>query len=108
MLLVPLSPLPAQIVNVTLSNQVCQIEVTQKFYGVFLDLYVNNTLIIGGVICQNLNPIVRQRYLGFNGDLMFVDTQGSADPEYAGLGERYQLLYLSADEVAAILETVST
>lgn len=108
MLLIPLSPLPAQIVNVPLSNQVCQIEVTQKFFGLFLDLYVNNTLIIGGVVCQNLNPIVRQRYLGFNGDLMFVDTQGDSDPEYSGLGSRYQLLYLTADEVASIIEAVST
>lgn len=106
MLLIPLSPLPAQIVNVPLANQVCQIEVAEKFFGTFLDLYVNNTLIIGGVICQNLNPIVRQRYLGFNGDLMFVDTQGNDDPEYSGLGSRFQLLYLTADEVASILASV--
>lgn len=60
----------------------------------FLDLYVANSLIIGGVICENANRIVRSSYLGFVGDLAFFDTQGEEDPIYTGLGSRWVLDYL--------------
>lgn len=100
---IPLSALPQQIVSVQLNNQVCQIKVYQLATGMFLDLYVDNTLVIGGVICQANNPIVRQAYLGFNGDLVFVDTAGNSDPDYSGLGSRWLLAYLDAGEVTALV-----
>ncbi len=51
-----------------------------------MDVLVNDVAIISGVICQNLNPIVQNGYLGFLGDLAFMDMQGSSDPEYTGWG----------------------
>ena len=102
MLYVPLQPVPNQQVSVTLNNQACQINVYQKFYGLFLDLYVSNSLIISGVLCQNLNRIVRSAYLGFSGDLGFWDQQGTSDPVYTGLGGRFQLVYLSPTDLANI------
>lgn len=99
MLIVPLQPVPNQTVTITLNNQVCQINVYQKQQGLFLDLFVNNILIIGGVICQNLNRIVRSLYLGFKGDLAFIDNMGSTDPYYTGIGQRYSLSYISSDEL---------
>lgn len=105
MLQVPLTPVPSQTVTVQLSNQNCRINVYQKFYGIFVDLYVENVLIIGGVIAEDRNPIVRSKYLGFNGDLEFFDTVGTDDPEYSDLGTRYLLIYLTADEVAPQLVT---
>ena len=113
-LIVPLSPAASQSVNVTLNNQVCTINVYgktlfvpisppgmiitdppvyQNINPVFLDLYVNDTLIIGGVPCLNQTFIVRDPYLGFIGDLIFVDTQGSEDPFISGLGTRFLLTY---------------
>lgn len=101
-LFIPLQPKPYQKLAVQLSNQACQIEIYQENYGLFIDLYVNNKLIIGGVICQNLNRIVRSVYLGFQGDLTFMDTQGADDPIYTGLGSRFQFFYLEpADLVSA-------
>ena len=76
------------------------VNVYQKFYGIYVDLYVNNELIIGGVIGQDLNLIVRYAYLGFIGDLCFYDTQGVDDPYYTGLGDRWQLIYLSPEDIA--------
>lgn len=102
--IIPLQPVPSQQVTVSLGNQTCQILVNQKLTGIYLDLYVNNSLIIGGVICQNLNRIVRNAYLGFIGDLCFVDSQGKEDPVDTGLGDRFNLAYLTADEVAALGE----
>lgn len=97
--IVPLQAVPSQIVNVTLNNQNCQLEVFQKNTGMFINVYIDNALIIGGVICENANVIVRSTYLGFIGDLAFVDTQpnlisGPADPTYDGLGTRFVLEYL--------------
>jgi hypothetical protein len=96
---IPLQPVPNQTLMVQLAGQTCQINVYQKFYGLFCDLYVANTLIIAGVLCENLNRIVRSLYLGFVGDLGFYDTQGTSDPDYAGLGSRFLLIYLEASDL---------
>lgn len=102
MQIIPLEAVPNQTVTVNLDGQVSQVNVYQTFFGLFLDLYVNDVLIIGGVICENLNRIVRSLYLGFSGDLAFIDNQGSADPYYSGLGTRFSLAYLSADELPTV------
>lgn len=105
---IPLKAVPSQTLAVTLGTQQCSINVYQKFYGVFLDLYAITdisgpvpALILGGQICQNRNLIVRSLYLGFIGDLVFVDTQGSSNPIYTGLGTRFLLTYLTPAEVLA-------
>ncbi len=101
-LVIPLQATPSQIAQVTLDGQSCQIEVYQKRSGVYLNLYVNNTLIIGGVICENINRIVRSAYLGFSGDLCFLDNAGTDDPVYTGLGSRWTLMYLTSDELLGL------
>lgn len=104
---IPIQPVPNQILNVILSAQACTIKIYQRTTGLYVDLYVNNTLIIGGVLALNLVRIVRDAYLGFVGDIGFFDTQaptlpdGSidyADPDYTGLGARFQLIYMDAFE----------
>lgn len=104
MLTIPLQPVPSQKFTVLLGGQACQLSIYQKQFGLFIDVSVNNTLIIAGVLCENLNRIVRSLYLGFAGDLAFVDTQASGapeDPNYRGLGDRFKLLYLTAAELPA-------
>ena len=100
MQVVPVQQVPSQTLTVQLGNQNCQLTIYQQLYGLFIDVYVNNALIIGGVICENLTKIVRDGYLGFVGDLVFYDTtSGDADPEYVNLGTRYLLLYLAPSEL---------
>ena len=104
MLVIPTQPQPAQVVHATLGGQVCRVEIAQKSTGMFLALYVNDVLIIGGVLCLVGVQIVRDAYLGFTGDLAFFDTQPGAAPlvegappdqiTSAGLGSRYFLAYL--------------
>ena len=101
MVIIPLQAVPSQAVSVTLGTQISQINVYQKLPGLFIDLYVDNVLVIGGVICQNLNRIVRSAYLGFSGDLAFIDNQGDTDPVLTGLGTRYSLAYLSPADLLA-------
>lgn len=100
MLTVPLQPVPSQVVAVNLGGQSCTLRVYQKSTGMFMDVLVNSTqLIIGGVLCENKNRIVRSLYLGFVGDFIFVDGQGSSDPSYAGLGSRFSLEYLETSDL---------
>lgn len=99
MQIVPLQPLPSQIVNIILGGQSCTLKVYQKFYGLFIDVSVNESLIIGGVVCEDRNRIVRSQYLGFEGDLVFFDTVGTHDPEYTDLGSQFILAYLDQNDL---------
>lgn len=92
-LIVPLTAVPAQTLSIELGGQQCRITVRQKATGLYVDLYVNDALVIGGRIARNLAKLVRSAYLGFTGDLAFYDTHGKSDPSYTGLGSRFVLLY---------------
>ena len=98
---IPLQAVPSQTVSVALNNQACQINVYTLTTGLYVDLLVNDAQIIGGVVAQNLNVIVRDAYLGFVGDLAFADTQGDEDPVYTGLGSRFILVYLFPSDLPA-------
>ena len=103
MLIVPLLDVVNQTINVTLGGQACTIVVRQTTNnGVFLTLYVAGVLVLGNTICENLNLIVKNLYLGFLGDLAFFDTQGSNDPSSPGLGSRYILCYFSAADLNGV------
>lgn len=102
MIQVPLQAAPSQTLSVTLGGQACQINLYSKLAVLYMDVYVNNAPIILGVQCENGNRIVRSVYLGFVGDLIFVDTQGSSDPVYTGLGARFLLQYLETSDLATL------
>lgn len=97
---IPLSPIPAQSLQIVLDGQNCQIAVYQKSTGLYFDLALNGAPITTTAIARDEAEILHdRRYLGFAGDFMFVDTQGSADPVYTGLGDRWLLVYLSAADL---------
>ncbi|WP_313622832.1 phage baseplate plug protein [Achromobacter sp.] len=96
---IPLKRVPAQTLSVMLNGQNCQISVYQKSTGVYLDLWLNNSPIVTSVLCHDRVRLVRSEYLGFLGDLTFVDTQGHADPEYLGFGSRFVLAYMEPLEL---------
>jgi hypothetical protein len=62
----------------------------------FMDLAVGDVSILNGAPCLEGVGIVRDAYLGFQGELVFLDTQGSADPYYDGLGSRWVLGWTGA------------
>jgi hypothetical protein len=119
---IPLNPVPSQTLNITLTNQACQINVYGKqFYvpqdpvggiaseppvytqinPIFLDLYVNDAPVILGALGRTLVRLVRDAYLGFIGDLFFYDVLGvypklPQDPLIYGLGSRWLLMYDSS------------
>ncbi len=96
---VTLQPVASQQVQTVLGGQQCQIAVYVKNQCMFLDMMVNGTQVIYAVQCKNLVSLIPTAYLGFVGWLMFIDTQGSEDPKYTGLGSRWQLLYLTEGDL---------
>lgn len=95
-LIIPLLSTPSQTLAVTLGTQPVKLHVYEKTTGLFVDLYVNDALVVGGVVARNGVRIVRDAYLGFTGDLLFADTQGAEDPQSSGLGTRWVLAYVDA------------
>nr|WP_275405814.1 hypothetical protein [Salmonella enterica] len=43
--------------------------------------------------------MVGYSYLGFKGDLVFIDNDGQNDPFYEGLGSRYIIYYIEENEL---------
>ena len=68
----------------------------------FVDINVNGADVVTGVIARDAVPLVCREYAGFSGNLVFIGTQGSSDPSYDGLGSRFNLVYLTAEEYALI------
>jgi hypothetical protein len=115
MQLIPLSAVPSQNFQIVLANQNCAISIYQEdgydytdltlstfAVKLYFDLAYNGIDVTNGAICLNQKRLlINRQYLGFVGDFMFVDTQGTNDPAFAGLGTRYVLLYLEASDLAA-------
>jgi hypothetical protein len=112
MLILPLQAAPQQTLNISLNGQACTLniysagEVAPDGSGppMFLDLYVANVLIEGGIFALIGVRLIRDSYLGFLGDLVWNDTQpdpslGPQNPLPGGVGARWQLLYLYPGEL---------
>lgn len=93
MQIIPITPVASQQFSVQLSNQNCVINLNQKNTGLFFDMDLNGSRIVTSMICLDRVGLVRESYLGFYGQLVFIDTQGTDDPFYTGLGSRFILAY---------------
>lgn len=96
---VGLQAVKSQTLLVTLGGQQCTIRLIQRESFLYMDLSVNNTPVFQGVPCLYGNKMVRYAYLGFKGDLVFIDSQGESDPSYDGLGGRFILYYIEENEL---------
>jgi len=99
MISISIAAVPSQEFYVSLAGQRCKIKLYQRRGNVFLDLSVGNNLIAGAVICRDRVRIIRQPYLKFIGDLVFIDNQGYDDPDYSEFGSRYNLMYLEKTDL---------
>jgi hypothetical protein len=104
MLTIPTTPTPSQTLQTSVANQPLVVNLYQKAQGLFADVVANGVPVTTAVLCLDAVPLVAADYLGLAGNLMFIDTQGSSDPDYTGLGSRFQLVYLTVDEYALIQE----
>ena len=96
---IPLEPEKSQAISVSLAGQQCRIRLVQRASFIYMDLEVNGVPLLQGVPCLYGNKIVRYSYLGFLGDLVFIDSEGQSDPSWEGLGGRYSLYYIEESEL---------
>jgi hypothetical protein len=90
MVIVPLNPVPSQTVNVTVGGQVARITVRTIGAGLYFSL---DGVVTNRVCRDRARLLTDAKYRGFLGDFSFVDTKGRDDPQYWGLGDRWQLVY---------------
>lgn len=93
---VPLVATKNQSLTVYLGGQSVRIDVQQRRTGVYLNIYLNDVRKVAGALALTNTYIVRADYLGLPGDFAFIDLQGSDDPNYAGFGSRWFLVYSGA------------
>lgn len=96
---IPIGDVPSQILSTTVGGQQVRLRIFTRRESLFADVYVAGTLIVAGALCKNGVPLMRGAYLGFVGDLMFIDTQGTLDPSSPGLGTRFALVYASTADL---------
>lgn len=109
MKVIPLQAIESQQFTIGLNGQNCNLNVYQKTTGLYLDLFLDNQPVSTTVRCLNCARLLEDRqYIGFVGDLMFVDTQSQTgilqgtDPTYLGLGSQYELWYLEAADIVNV------
>jgi hypothetical protein len=99
---IPLQTVPNQTLAVTLARQQAQIALRQNGGNLYFDLISNGVYVVRTRICRNVQRLLLDvRYKGFVGDFIFIDTQGTDDPVFTGLGgvgSRFQLIYLASGE----------
>lgn len=100
MQIIPLQVTPNQSLDIVLNGQACTINVYQKGTAVYVDLFINDAAIVTGILALNQVLIVREAYLGFLGDIAFIDMLATnADPQYTGFGNQFLLVYFLPTEL---------
>lgn len=103
---IPLSALPNQELLIVLGEQRCTLHVFDRGGRLYLDLYCDYNPVQLGAICLPFCPIITATGRGFIGQLRIIDKltkpQAQAIPYYQGLGSRFFMYYLSAQEEAQI------
>jgi hypothetical protein len=104
MRVIPIKPVPNQNFTVVLDQDICKINIYVRGEHLYFDLTVGDLSITRSTICLNIVPLVKQEYLGFTGNFIFVDMHGKTDPVYQELGIRYKLIYFNGEESAELLK----
>lgn len=96
---ISIEPKKSQSISVELGGKQCKIRLVQRNSFLYMDLSIDGKRILQGVPCLFGNKMVGYKYLGFPGDLIFMDNFGQLDPEWSGLGERFKLYYIEEPDL---------
>lgn len=91
--IVPIQNLPNQTFDIELNGQQCTFDFLTRGIFLFMNMTLDDKKVIDGMICLNGVDLVQYDDSGFKGRLYFEDTQGSLDPLYYGLNDRWLLIY---------------
>ncbi|HJA08891.1 MAG TPA: hypothetical protein H9962_06855 [Candidatus Mailhella merdigallinarum] len=104
---IPLRAEPSQALSLVLGGQ----DVTLRLFTrdmddrprLYCDLMASGVWVWRGRLCHNGQGLKLYDYLPFEGDLVFVDMQADADPQWSGLGDRWRLVWGTDADWAALL-----
>ena len=92
---IPIKPVPSQKLSVMLGEQNTTIELAWRSNWLYATVRVGKTDMVCSRLCLNREPIMREQYRNFVGELYFDDQQGNQAPEFSGLGSRYKLFWVT-------------
>lgn len=92
---IPLRALPNQRLMVDLGGQLVTIRLAMRLGKLYASVSIGKRDLILSRVCLNNEPIVREAYRDFVGELYFTDLQGNNNPEWRELGKRYVLRWYS-------------
>jgi hypothetical protein len=93
---IPLQAVPNQSLTVNLDGQEVGIDLRTLNSGLYMSISLSGTVFLSSIIVMTNAQLINQTYYGFSGQLMMIDTQGTGDPDYTGLGTRWLLIYTPA------------
>lgn len=111
---IPLTAVPSQLVSAAPAGQSVSISIYQLGFPPMAELYCD--IVANGIPIVNCRKcraysgstseaapflLLDARYWGFQGDFLFIDTQGGEDPQYSGLGKRWQLIYYDESDLVS-------
>lgn len=92
---IPLSAIPNQSFTTLVNQQQITINLYQRSNNLFCNIYLNATLIVAGMKCNNA-VYLNQYPTPFKGYLFFYTISGE-DPNYLTLGKDARLFYADYD-----------
>ena len=95
---IPVSPIANQRFSLELDKQQVEIELRQIGPALMCSVWVDEQVVFQNSICGNISRVGQFKSNLFDGVLFFVDTQGTSDPVFTGLGERYKFYFASVDD----------
>lgn len=91
--IIPVSPIPAQRLAVTLNHQNCVITLRSLGGKQYITLDCNGERVFTNTIIVDRIPLKKYNYLPFIGDIACIDKQGTSDPDYQEWNSRFFLVY---------------
>lgn len=93
---IPVTAAANQSLSAVLDNQACLLGLRTLNGSLYISVSIAGAPVISTRICRDRQRIlVNAQYRGMRGELIFIDTQGSSDPAFSGLGTRFLLLYVT-------------
>lgn len=90
---IPLDAIPYQTVSFTLDDKGVTVSLRQLGTSLFTSLWVDGELINSNIRATNGGHICVFPTSAITTDLRLIDTVGSEDPQFHGLGSRWILVY---------------
>lgn len=101
MLTIALQPVPNQSFTMTLGGDVYELTLQAAKGIMAATLARNGTTLLSGFRCVANSPLIPYRYME-SGNFLLLTANNEELPDYAAFGVTQSLVYLTADELAAL------